>query len=328
MSGSGFYRKVTVTQYFSGPAYVECSWQYKLEGDSSYNKTQRKTWTITCNDNPVTIHPTNLTLAPGEQYYLTYTHQFQNSYTNAANAYFSSDGGGGVISVTRDGLVTAHKEGTAYVNVYSKISEKKPYCLVTVREIAPTSVSIQESLTLREGESATLKATLYPSGATSSCTWTSENPEIATVSSSGTVTAVKEGTTRIKVTTSKGGYTDYCNITVKAPPVPPTAVTLPETISVYSGFSSVLKPVLEPDIAETTFSWSSSDPTVVSVSTSGKITAKAIGQAVITVKTANNLSASCNVIVAEAPEELDSSKLLQRIALLNNLSQTTLKHVE
>lgn len=327
LTGSGFYRRVTVTQYFSGSATVECSWQYKLYSSDTY-KTQRKTWNITCNDNPVSIYPTKLTLAPGEQYNLTYTHRFQNAYTNAANAYFSSDGGGGVISVTKDGLVTAHKEGTAYVNVYSKISHDDPYCVITVKNIDPTGVSIQESLILREGESTTLKATLYPSGATSSCTWISEDPKIATVSSSGTVNAIKVGSTRIKVTTSKGGFTDYCNITVKAPPIPPTSVSLPKQIMIYKGFSSVLKPVLEPTDAETSFSWSSENPSIVSVSSSGKITAKAVGQTEITVYTDNNRSDTCTVVVTEVPNNINSNNLLQRITLLYNLSQTTLKYIE
>ena len=166
LSGSGFYRRVTITQYFSGNAYLECSWQYKLYSNDTY-KTQRKTWTITCNENPVSIYPTTLTLAPGQTYQLSYSHKFSNQYTSAANAYFASDGGGGAITVTRDGLVTAKEVGKAYVNVYSKISSASnaPYCLVTVKEIEPTSVSIDANLTLVEGQSYKLTPTLYPSGA-------------------------------------------------------------------------------------------------------------------------------------------------------------------
>lgn len=327
LSGSGFYRRVTVTQYFKGSATITCSWQYKLYSNDTY-KSQQRSWTITCNDNPVSIHPTTLTLAPGQSSYLTYSHKYSNEYTSAANAYFSSDGGGGVITVSRDGKVTANKVGQAYVNVYSKISEVDPYCLVTVKEIDPTGVSIKEKLTLIEGESFTLTPTLYPSGASSSYSWSSNDPEIATVSSSGVVNAVKQGKTRIVVTTVKGGYTDYCDVTVKAPPVPPTSVSLPETVTLYNGFSTTLTPTLEPQIAETTYSWSSSDNSVVSVSNEGKITAKSIGQAEITVTTANQLTTSCTVIVSDVPDNIDSDELLRLITLLNNLSKATLNYVE
>lgn len=329
LSGSGFYRRVTVTQYFSGSAQVTCTWDYRLTANSSWTR-QRRDFTITCQENPVSIHPTTLTLAPGQSAYLSYSHKYTNQYSSYGETYFSSNGGNGSITVSRDGLVTALKEGQAYVNVYSKISSaaNAPYCLVTVKEIAPTSVSLKETLTLVEGESYTLKPTLYPSGASSSYTWSSENTSIATVSSSGTVKAIKQGKTRIKVTTVKGGYSDYCDLTVKAPPVPPTKVVLPETISIYNGFSTVLTPVLEPAVAETTYSWSTDNSSVVTVTSAGKITAKAVGKANITVTTANNLKASCAVVVTAVPDNIDSDELLKRITLLNNLSKTTLNYVE
>lgn len=329
LSGTGMYRKVTVTQYFGGSADVVCSWEYRLTYGGSWTK-QTKRYTITCNENPVSISPTSLTLAPGQSAYLSYSHKYTNSYTNAANAYFSSDGGGGVISVSRDGRVTAHRTGQAYVNVYSKISNaaNAPYCLVTVKEIDPTSVSLSESVTIVEGNTYTLTPSLYPSGATSSFVWSSEDEEIATVSSGGTVTGVKAGKTRIKVTTTKGGYSDYCNVIVKAPPVPPSGVSLPEKITIYKGFSTVVSPTLEPVIAETTYMWSSEDPSVVSISSAGKITAQKVGQTQITVTTANNLTASCTVVVTEVPEHIDSDELAKRINLLKSLAQSTLKYVE
>ena len=329
LSGSGFYRRVTITQYFSGNAYLECSWQYKLYSNDTY-KTQRKTWTITCNENPVSIYPTTLTLAPGQTYQLSYSHKFSNQYTSAANAYFASDGGGGAITVTRDGLVTAKEVGKAYVNVYSKISSASnaPYCLVTVKEIEPTSVSIDANLTLVEGQSYKLTPTLYPSGASSGYVWSSADPSIAQVSTSGNVTAVKQGKTRVTVTTSKGGYTDYCDVTVKAPPVSPTHVELPEQISIYKGFSTIITPVLQPSVAESTFKWSSDNTLIVSVTSSGKITANAVGECTIMVTTANNLTASCKVHVVEVPQNINTTELLKRITLLNNLSQSTLNYIE
>lgn len=326
-SGSGLYRNVTVTQYFSGNATVECSWSYKLPGDNSY-KSMRKEWTIKCIDNPVSIYPTTLTLATGQSYNLNYEHEFSNQYTSAANAYFSSDGGGGVISVTQNGKVTAKKAGQAYVNVYSKISSVSPFCLVIVREIEPTGVSLKESLTLVEGETFTLTPTLYPSGATSSYSWGSDDDSIASVNTSGTVKAEKRGKTRVWVKTSKGGYSDYCNVTVKAPPVPPTRVLLPEAVNIYNGFSTVLVPTLDPSDSGTTYSWYSSDVSVASVSSSGKVTAKSLGKTQITVTTANNLTASCMVTVTEVPDNINTNELVRLITLLNNLSKTTLNYVE
>ena len=57
-----------------------------------------------------------------------------------------------------------------------------------------------------------LTATVYPS---STCTWTSSNPSVATVSNTGLVTSVANGTTTIKVTTEDGLYTASCTVRVR-----------------------------------------------------------------------------------------------------------------
>lgn len=131
LSGSGFYRNAQVTQYFSGTATIKCSWKYRLySGDTP--KSQSKTWTVSCNDNPVSISPTSLTLNVGQTGRVAYTHKYNNSYTSYSNAYFSS--GSSCVSVSSNGEITALHAGTAYVNVYSKISSDSPYCTVTVIE--------------------------------------------------------------------------------------------------------------------------------------------------------------------------------------------------
>ena len=54
---------------------------------------------------------------------------------------------------------------------------------------------------MQEGENYNLKATIYPEDATNkNITFNSENNDIATVDQSGKITAIKEGTTKITVT--------------------------------------------------------------------------------------------------------------------------------
>ena len=59
------------------------------------------------------------------------------------------------------------------------------------------------------GESITLTATLDPSNATTTFTWSSDDTSIATVSSSGVVTGVKVGSTKVRVKTSNGKTDAY-----------------------------------------------------------------------------------------------------------------------
>lgn len=83
--------------------------------------------------------------------------------------------------------------------------------------VAVEGVSLeQQTLTLTEGESATLTATVSPEDATNkNVTWTSDNADVATVEN-GTVTAVAEGTANITVTTEDGEHTATCAVTVNA----------------------------------------------------------------------------------------------------------------
>lgn len=83
------------------------------------------------------------------------------------------------------------------------------------------SVSLDKTtLTLLEGRSATLTATVAPSmAADKSVSWTSSDPTVATVSSEGVVNGVSAGTSIITVTTVDGGFAASCMLTVKAWPM-------------------------------------------------------------------------------------------------------------
>ncbi|MDE6409787.1 MAG: Ig-like domain-containing protein [Muribaculaceae bacterium] len=154
LSGSGFYRQITITQYFSGTATVTCEWDYKLTASGSYTHTKRQI-TISCKNNQVSISPTSMTMSQGEKRYVSYSHQFSNQYTSAANPYFQSTNPEVASVDMYTGEVTAISPGTAYINVYSKISSGAPYCLVTVNQseavpAAPSNVKIRA--TKNEGE--------------------------------------------------------------------------------------------------------------------------------------------------------------------------------
>lgn len=202
LSGTGLYRTITVTQYFSGTATVTCEWDYKLTSSGRYTHTKRQV-TISCRDNQVSISPTSMTLSPGESRYVSSRHQYDNQYTSAANAYYQSSDPS-ICTISPSGEVVAKKPGTAYINVYSKISSVSPYCKVTVQQIAPTSVSLPSSITMTADETRTITPTLYPSNAQTTYSWSSSDTQVATVSSSGTVTAKKHGSAIITVQTANG----------------------------------------------------------------------------------------------------------------------------
>jgi len=89
-------------------------------------------------------------------------------------------------------------------------------------DIAVTGVSLdQTSITLNVGQTETLTATVEPADATDKeVMFTSDNPEVATVSSDNgfeaVVTAVAKGQATITVATKDGNYTATCVVTVNA----------------------------------------------------------------------------------------------------------------
>ncbi len=110
------------------------------------------------------------------------------------------------------------KNGTAEINVTSDDNSSK-FNYITFTVDLPVRVSDvylnYTSYGLWEGDSVQLKATVLPTDADDRyLTWTSSKPEVATVTQTGLVTAQKDGTAVITVTTRDGGFTSSCDVLV------------------------------------------------------------------------------------------------------------------
>ena len=73
------------------------------------------------------------------------------------------------------------------------------------------------SINLSVGNTETLTATVAPVGAYPKVIWTSSDETVATVSSTGVISAVASGSTTISATTISGGHTVSCEINVTGP---------------------------------------------------------------------------------------------------------------
>lgn len=222
VTGSGFYRKITPTQYFSGTATVTAEWDYTLYyGDKM--KHQKVSVTIECRENPVSIHPTSVTLSPGETYQLGYRHAYDNQYVGAANAYFS--GGNSSFSVSSSGLVTALKPGSGYVTVYSKVSSaaNAPSCYVTVKDIEPTGASVSDVRLLAD-QSVDLSVNVSPSNATvKNRSWhVKEGSDVVSISGSR-LTGLNPGTAKIYCLVNGSVRSNDADVVVTEPALTGTA---------------------------------------------------------------------------------------------------------
>lgn len=84
-------------------------------------------------------------------------------------------------------------------------------------KVTVTGVTLNKTnLSLVEGGTETLSATVTPSNATNkNVTWSSSDTSIAKVDSNGKITAVAAGTATITVTTADGNKKATCTVTVK-----------------------------------------------------------------------------------------------------------------
>ena len=249
----------------------------------------------------VTLNSTSFLLTEGETASLTATVSPDNA-DNKKVIWSSSDGS--VASVS-NGTVTALKAGTADITVTTDDGGKTATCSVTVkaRTIDVADVVLTPStLTLTEGDSETLTATVKPDNATNrNVTWASSDNTVATVED-GKVTAVKAGEAKITVTTEDGGKTASCSVTVKAKSYDVTGVSLnASSMTILVGNSETLIVKISPDdAANKNVTWSSSDATVASVSSDGVVKGIESGQTTITVKTEDRgYTATCTVTVVE-----------------------------
>ena len=244
----------------------------------------------------VSLDHTSLTLIEGESETLTATVAPENA-TDKSVTWKSSNTS--VAAVSSSGVVTAKAAGVATITVTTNDGSKTAQCNVTV-SVPVSGVSLDKtSLTLPVGDTQTLTATVSPSNASDkSVAWSSGNTSVATVSSTGVVTAKAAGTTTITVTTKDGGKTATCNVTVV---IPVTGVSLDQTsLTMVAGDNRTLTATVSPsDATDKSVTWSSSNTSVATVSSTGVVTAKAGGSATITVTTNDGgKTASCSVTVS------------------------------
>jgi uncharacterized protein YjdB len=135
-------------------------------------------------------------------------------------------------------------------------------------------------------------------------TWSSSDESVATVTGSGTnnavgtVTGVTSGT--VTITATVGAHTATCAVTVKKQY---SSISLDKTTYVFSepGLTTTLAATVEPDDAEDSIVWTSSDESIATVDQNGVVTAKSAGKAVIsaTSKLDDKVTAQCNITVEE-----------------------------
>ena len=183
-------------------------------------------------------------------------------------------------------------------------------CHSEPQPIKVTGITLNSSsLSLIEGETADLTATISPKDADNKTViWSSSNGSVAGVSN-GKVTALSPGSTTITAKSDDGGFTATCVVSVAPRVIAVTSITLSKTeLTLVEGESETITATVQPDNATNkTVTWSSSDVTIAVVE-GGKITAVKEGTTTISAK-AGEQSSTCKVIVK--PESINGHKFIE-----------------
>ena len=187
--------------------------------------------------------------------------------------------------------------------IYAEANGVTAACEVKLTRTA-TSINLT-SKTLYVGQTSTLK--IKVNGQAATATWKSTNSKVASVSSSGKVTAKKAGTVTVKGTVTVGGSskTFSCKVTVKK-----SSITLNyKSKAVYIGNKLTLKATVKGKSQNVT--WKTSNKKVAKVSSKGVVTPVKAGVVTITA-TANGKKATCKITVKNKSYKTLYKEFLQK----------------
>ncbi len=212
-----------------------------------------------------------------------------------------------VANVTNAGVVTGLTKGTANIILKTPRDGFTDTVKVTVRGpvVKVTGVSLDKTaITVKVGSTGQLTASVKPADATDKAvTWSTENQSIATVNSSGVVTGVTVGNTRVTATTADGGYKATAEVTVLAADIAVTGITLNKNkLELMEGDSEKLTVTIAPaNATNQKVNWKSDDESIAKVDANGLVTAIAPGETRITAATEDGgFEAQAEVTVSEA----------------------------
>ena len=169
------------------------------------------------------------------------------------------------------------------------------------------SIEMQKSIKLPLGQSETLSVTILPNDATyKNLTWYSSDNSIVMVDSNGIITAVSIGEAIVYAYSADGGISDSSHISV---------VQLVQSITFNNNVIEIneeddaiaLSATILPDNAtDKSLTWSSSNESVATVDSFGKVTPISKGTTIITAAANDNSGekAICKVIVCTALTDL------------------------
>lgn len=246
--------------------------------------------TVTVEGSLVTISPGSLKLLSGDSATVKAT---VASGGAASPTIIWISGNTRIATVDQKGNVRAYEDGRTTITAWVNGGRMSASIDVVVGDVDVTGVKITPAtLTLAPGMGEMLAAQVVPESALlHDVTWHSSNPNVVTVDKYGRILAVaSKGKATIVATSVDGQKTGKAVVSIGEVPVTNVSIKAPAT-SIAPGSSLNLSYALEPvDAPVSRVEWSSSDPRVAVVNTSGRVSALATGTTTIIVKVTDGTS--------------------------------------
>ena len=244
----------------------------------------------------ITLSTTDTTVRKGDYFWLFATVNPSNA-TNQ-NIVWSSNNTA-VATVDSDGMVTGVEAGDAFITATSADSGVTARCQVVVTQaVTGITLNVNEQ-TIDKGEKFLIIPNVEPIDATDkTVTYTSSDPEVATVSDNGIVTGITGGTAIIVVQTNERGLIASCQITVNEAAT--SVEIIDPTTLINNGDAKQLSVEVLPETASNkTVNWYTSNASVITVDSSGRIEGVGYGTATISAIAADGSGAydTVNIMV-------------------------------
>ena len=314
--------------YFEGSSIVTCNYRYEYYRNGNYQSgTSVASYTVTFKSKEAVLDRSEISLSIGQTGTIKASFPGVSSISGSPKMTWESSDED-IVSVSSStgstnwtAKIKAVASGKATITFDPVIGPPKT-CVVNVAYIEPNNATLTPNpLNVTVGKTKKLSISFSPEGASAKkIIWESSNSNIATVSTSGQVKGVAEGNAVITATTDNG-IKATANIVVL--PLP-TSVSLPNSLTVFVGYSKTITPTVLPENTETSYTWKSSDSSVATIS-SGKITGVKAGKTTITVTTANGKTANCLVTIKSAPVELNAKNATNRASVIETIVKRSIK---
>lgn len=181
-----------------------------IKSDNDHDNSEEK---VEIED--INFNNSHINIKKGESIYIDYKVYPQNADVSKIKWEVSDNSIITINSISNNRIqINALKIGES--EIYTVINEKKFSCRITVESVSIERIEITpKEKTLKQGESITIKTTIFPSDAEDTeLEFTSSDKSIAIVSQTGVVTALKPGICTITVSTKDKSIKDDCKITV------------------------------------------------------------------------------------------------------------------